>query len=88
MRISEILIKEEQELNVSNSDDKHVTLIDPKTKVQTIVPKDPKKPGMIQPDPDDPTGKGFKLDPNSKGQVADKLMPGTKVKVASAGPSI
>ena len=75
-------LEEQQELNVVNADDRQVTLIDPKTKVQTIVPKDPNKPGMIQPDPDDPTGKGFKLDPKSKGQVADKLMPGAKVKVA------
>tara|TARA_B100000073_G_C23271838_1_gene386743 strand:- start:125 stop:382 length:258 start_codon:yes stop_codon:yes gene_type:complete len=82
MRISEILIKEEQELNVVNADDKQVTLIDPKTKVQTIVPKDPNKPGMIQSDPDDPTGKSFKLDMKSSGQVDNKIQPGSKVKVA------
>ena len=83
MRISEII--KEQELNVVNADEKQVTLIDPKTKVQSIVPKDPKKPGMIQPDPDDPTGKSFKLDQNAKGQVAGELAPGAKVKVAGSG---
>ena len=48
MRIHEILkndILEQKELTVVNADDRNVTLIDPKTKIQTIVPKDPNKPG-------------------------------------------
>ena len=81
MRIYEIT--EQQELTVVNADDTNVTLIDPKTKIQTIVPKDPKKPGMIQPDPDDPSGKSFKLDSKSNGAVAPTLGPGAKVKVGS-----
>ncbi len=71
----------EQELTVVNADDKQVTLIDPKTKITTIVPKYPAKPGMIQPDPDDASGKGFKLDMKSTGAVAPKIAPGAKVKI-------
>ena len=75
-------LEEQQELDVVNSDEKQVTLVDPKTKVQTIVPKDPNKPGLIQADPDDPTGKSFKLDMKASGQVDNKIQPGSKVKVA------
>jgi len=39
-----------QELKVDSQDAKQTTLIDPKTKVKTVVPNDPKKPGMIQKD--------------------------------------
>ncbi len=88
MRIHEILkndILEQKELTVVNADDRNVTLIDPKTKIQTIVPKDPKKPGMIQPDPDDPSGKSFKLDNKTNGAVAPTLAPGAKVKIVSMG---
>lgn len=89
MKINEIasIQLSEQELTVVNTDDKQVTLVDPKTKITTIVPKDPNKPGMIQPDPDDASGKGFKLDMKSNGAVAPKLAPGAKVKIA-AGPAI
>ena len=71
----------EQELTVVNADDKQVTLIDPKTKITTIVPKDPAKPGIIQTDPDDASGKGFKLDMKTTGAVAPKIAPGAKVKM-------
>jgi len=73
----------EQQLTVVNADDKQVTLIDPKTKITTIVPKDPNKPGMIQPDPKDPSGKNFKLDMKSNGAVAPKIAPGAKVNIAT-----
>ena len=85
MRLHEItnLKVTEQQLTVVNSDDKQVTLIDPKTKITTIVPKDPNKPGMIQPDPKDPSGKNFKLDMKSNGAVAPKIAPGAKVNIAT-----
>ena len=85
MKINEIADIQitEQELTVVNADDRNVTLIDPKTKIQTIVPKDPKKPGMIQPDPDDPSGKSFKLDNKQSGAVAPTLGPGAKVKIGT-----
>ena len=36
---------------------------------------------MIQPDPDDATGKSFKLDMKSNGTVPKEIGPGAKVKV-------
>ncbi len=38
-------------LSVLDANDKEVTLQDPKTKIKTVVPKDPNKPGMIKRDP-------------------------------------
>ena len=83
MKINEIasIFLSEQELTVVNSDARQITLVDPKTKIQPIVPKDPNKPGMIQPDPDDATGKSFKLDMKSNGTVPKEIGPGAKGKV-------
>ena len=38
------------ELKVVKQEPKQTTLQDPNTKVKTVVPNDPKKPGMIQKD--------------------------------------
>ena len=66
-------------LQVLDANDKEVTLQDPKTKVKTVVPKDPNKPGMIQ---RDPTGK-LKLSnkPGQPQEVDKEIKPGDKVQV-------
>ena len=72
-------IMNEQELDVMSADDKQVTLKDPKSGIETKIPKDPKKPGMIQKDPSDATGKRFVVDPTATGDVEKGIQPGAKV---------
>lgn len=76
MRIRELL---EQELDVMSADDKTVVLKDPKSGIETKIPKDPKKPGMIQKDPSDASGKRFVIDPKAAGEVDKGIQPGAKV---------
>jgi hypothetical protein len=76
MRATEFIIKEEQELDVVGATDQEVTLIDPKTKVKTVVPRDPKKPGAIKANPQ--TNK-LEYDPDNTGEVEDPVKPGAKV---------
>lgn len=76
MKISELL---EQELDVMSADDKTVVLKDPKSGIETKIPRDPKKPGMIQKDPSDASGKRFVIDPKSAGNVDNGIKPGSKV---------
>lgn len=78
MKINEVIVKE-QELEVQAADEKQVTLKDPKSGIETKVPLDPKKPGMIAPDPSDATGKRMVLDPKATGAVDKGIKPGTKV---------
>lgn len=65
-------------LDVLDDNDQETTLVDPKTKVKTVVPKDPKKPGMIQ---KDPQGK-LTLSTKTNGTVDKGVKPGDKVTVA------
>jgi hypothetical protein len=76
MRMYELL---ENELDVMSADDKQVTLKDPKTGIETKVPRDPKKPGVIQKDPSDASGKRFVIDTSSNGEVDKGIQPGAKV---------
>jgi hypothetical protein len=75
MKVFEVM--GQQELNVVKDDPKKTTLVDPKTKVQTIIPKDPKKPGMIA---KDKQGK-LTLDTKTTGTVDNSIRPGQKVTV-------
>jgi|TARA_B110000858_G_scaffold197974_1_gene261807 hypothetical protein len=76
MKVFEVM-GPQQELNVVKDDPKQTTLVDPKTKVQTIIPKDPKKPGMIA---KDKQGK-LTLDTQTTGSVDKTIRPGQKVTV-------
>lgn len=76
MRISELL---EQELDVMSADDKQVTLKDPKSGIETKIPRDPNRPGVIQKDPSDASGKRFIVDPGASGEVDKGIQPGAKV---------
>ncbi len=64
-------------LQIMKDDDKETTLIDPKTKVLTVIPKDPNKPGMITKD----ERGNLTLDTQSKGKVDRGIKPGDKVAV-------
>lgn len=77
MKISELLNEAPQMLQIEKDDDKETTLVDPITKVKTIVPKDPKKPGMIA---KDETGK-LTLDTKTTGKVERGIRPGDRVQV-------
>ena len=66
-------------LDVEDANDQEVTLVDPKTKVKTIEPRDPNKPGMIQRD-----GSGqlkLSTDPNKPQEVDKEIKRGDKVQV-------
>jgi hypothetical protein len=64
-------------LQIMADDEKQTTLVDPKTKIQTVVPKDPNKPGAIT---KDERGQ-LTLDVNVKGTVDRGIKPGDKVMV-------
>lgn len=74
----ESIEEQQQELNVVKDDPKQTTLIDPKTKVQTVIPKDPNKPGMIA---KDAQGK-LTLNTKTTGTVDNSIKPGQKVTVS------
>lgn len=76
MRAKDFIFKEQQELAVVSADDKEVTLIDPKSKIKTVVPKDPKKPGIIK--MNTATNK-LEYDPANAGEVEDPVKPGAIV---------
>ena len=78
MKIYEITIKE-QELDVMSADDKEVVLKDPQSGIETKIPRDPTKPGMISKDPSDATGKRFVIDTGAAGEVDKGIQPGAKV---------
>jgi len=82
MRISELMQK--TPLNVIKDDPNSTTLEDPNTKVKTVVPKDPKKPGMITKDPQ--TNKAT-LNTKTAGPVSTLLKPGEKVEVTEKSVS-
>ena len=76
MKIHEI-VSEATMLQVMKDTDKETVLIDPRTKVQTLVPKDPKKPGMLSKD----ERGNLTLDTKAKGTVDRGIKPGDKVTV-------
>jgi len=81
MKINEVVTEQMapgQMLDVMDDNDTETTLVDPKTKVKTVIPKDPKKPGMIQ--KDDKGQLVLKSKPN--GPVDKGIKPGDKVTVS------
>jgi len=76
MRIQELI---EQQMDVVSADDKQVTVKDPKSGIETKIPRDPKKPGVISKDPSDASGKRFIIDPKASGEVDKGIQPGAKV---------
>jgi len=76
MKISELIV-EDQFLQIELDDEKQTTLIDPKTKIRTVVPKDPTKPGAIAKD----ERGNLTLDTKAKGTVDRGIKPGDKVLV-------
>ena len=82
MKIRDIL--GEKELKVVGTDAKSTTLEDPITKVKTVVPKDPNKPGMIS---KDPASNKFTLNTKTTGRVDNEIKPGENVQVAEKAVS-
>jgi hypothetical protein len=76
MKINEI-VSENVALQIEKDDDKETTLIDPKTSVKTVVPKDPTKPGMIKTD----DRGNLELDTKTSGKVERGIKPGDTVMV-------
>lgn len=63
-------------LQVHKVDNKQTVLIDPKSKIKTVVPKDPNKPGAIR-----KNKKGeFELNTKKQSGLDSELKPGDKVK--------
>ena len=77
MRINEIISEQAGFLQIEKDDERETVLVDPKTKVKTVVPKDANKPGMIQ---KDDRGQ-LTLDTKTKGTVNRGIKPGDKVQV-------
>jgi len=78
MKVADIL--GEQTLQVVADDPKQTTLVDPKTKIQTLIPKDPNKPGMIT---KDPNSNKFVVNTQQSGEVDQTIKPGEQVEVAA-----
>lgn len=76
MKMKDIL-GEDQFLQIELDDEKETVLVDPKTKIRTVVPKDPMKPGAITKD----DRGNLMLDPKTKGTVDRGIKPGDKVLV-------
>lgn len=76
MKISELL-GENSFLQIELDDEKETVLVDPKTKIKTVVPKDPSKPGAITKD----ERGNLTLDTKTKGTVDRGIKPGNKVLV-------
>lgn len=79
MKISELLAEQSPILQIMKDDEKETVLVDPKTKIQTVVPKDPMKPGAITKD----ERGNLTLDTKVKGTVDRGIKPGDKVMVKS-----
>jgi len=77
MKLHELMLEQDQTLQIEKDDDNETILVDPKTKIKTVVPKDPSKPGAIQADE---RGE-LTLDPKVKGSVDRGIKPGDTVKV-------
>lgn len=76
MKMADIL-GENTFLQIDQDDDKETVLIDPKTKIKTTVPKDPRKPGAIAKD----ERGNLTLDTKTTGTVDRGIKPGDKVLV-------
>jgi len=76
MKINEI-IAEQGMLQIQSDDEKETVLIDPKSNVKTVVPKDPNKPGMIK---TNAQGK-LELDTKTSGKIERGIKPGDAVMV-------
>ena len=79
MKMNEILSEMNAVLQIEKDDEQQTTLVDPKTKIKTIVPKDPMKPGAIS---KDERGK-LTLDTKTKGTVDRGIKPGDNVTIKS-----
>jgi hypothetical protein len=80
MKIFELFLREMapgSTLDVLDDNDNETTLIDPKTKVKTVVPKDPNKPGIIA---KDDRGQ-LTLNTKTNGTVDKGIKPGDKITV-------
>jgi len=66
MKIYEVM--GQQVLQIEKDDDRETVLVDPKSKVKTIVPKDPTKPGAISKD----DRGNLTLDQTTKGTVGSR----------------
>jgi hypothetical protein len=77
MKIIELIAEANMQLQVLDDNDDETTLQDPATKIKTVVPKDPKKPGMIS---KDETGK-LSLNTKTNGTVDRGIKPGDVVQV-------
>jgi hypothetical protein len=77
MKINEIITEMSPMLQIEKDDDKETVLVDPKSKVRTVVPKDPNKPGMIK-----TNDKGqLELDTKTSGKIERGIKPGDAVMV-------
>jgi hypothetical protein len=80
MKMYEIMLEQMQPgstLDVLDDNDNETTLVDPKTKVKTVIPKDPNKPGMIA-----KNDKGqLTLNTKTNGTVDKGIKPGDKITV-------
>jgi hypothetical protein len=77
MKMNEILSEMDSVLQIEKDDEQQTTLIDPKTKIKPIVPKDPMKPGAIAKD----ERGNLTLDTKTKGTVDRGIKPGDNVTV-------
>jgi len=76
MKLYEIL--DEQTMQVVANDMKSTTLVDHKTKIQTVIPKDPNKPGMIT---RDPQTQKLRATTQAAGEVDQQIKPGEQVEI-------
>ena len=77
MKINEIT--DTGDMKVQRDTGREIHLKNQKTGVKTIVPKDPKKPGMIT---QDENGE-YVIDTETTGEVDNRLKPGSTVKMKS-----
>lgn len=77
MKIYELMLEQDQTLEIEKVGPDETILVDPQTKIKTVVPKDPNKPGMIK-----PNERGeFELNSKENGEVDQGIKVGDKVKV-------
>lgn len=77
MKLIDVILEQNMQLQVLDDNDDETTLQDPKTKIKTVVPKDPKKPGAIA---KDERGQ-LTLNTKTQGSVDRGIKPGDLVKV-------
>jgi len=77
MKLFDVIKEANMNLQVLDDNDDETVLQDPSTKIKTVVPKDPKKPGMIS---KDPAGK-LTLNTKTTGTVDRGIKPGDIVQV-------